>query len=156
MAERDCPRSIIVTIALSAAASPRESCVPLFPSIDLITNVSFPPSRTSPLDVHQTNLPKSTSSDRSRDRDRHVLSRDVHQEPETRRRTDCENDRESDGANVGNVERRDEEACVLCATEREGLSSRTGSMRALGMRENLGSNPAEERGWLRHWARARE
>lgn len=26
-------------------------------------------------------------------------------------------------------------------TKREGLSSRTGSMRALGMRENPGSNP---------------
>ena len=49
--------------------------------------------------------------------------------------TDRENNHESDGANVGNVERRDEETCVLCATEREGLSSRTGSMRALGMRE---------------------
>lgn len=47
---------------------------------------------------------------------------------------------------VGNV------AWVVGATEREGLSSRTGSMRALGMRENQGEQPGERRAPTSSWS----
>lgn len=114
---------------------PRESCSPVSFNRPYRSR-AFPSSEPPPLNI-------CTKLISTHDRDRRSAARRS-QEPETRRPIASPMERTS-----GNVERRDEETCVLRATEREGLSSRTGSMRALGMRENLRSNPAEGRGRLR-------